>query len=302
MIPQFPEFKQLALSDKTDVEAVTHKFPPYSDFEFASLYAWDVQEQTKISQDHGNLIIRFTDYITGDFFYTFIGDNDVNNTAEKLLELSKTEGREVKLKLVPEETAKLIDTQKFSVSEDRDNFDYLIPIALLKNYDTAATYSRRKSVRKFLEDFSEHTLSPLDLQNQQVVERIQNVIIQSNKEHPERGLNNELLAITRLLKDAGTFHYITLGVFLDDVLVAFVICDIAQKNIVMGHFIKALRSVSAHLYSFLLNRMGHMLDTKGCTYLNFEQDLGLEGLRKWKTSFGSTEHLKKYIVTLANMQ
>jgi hypothetical protein len=89
MIPQFPEFKKLELSDREEIEALTQRYPLYSDFEFTSLYAWDTKEKIQISYLHQNIAIQFTDYTSGDFFYTFIGNHEVNDTAQKLLELSK---------------------------------------------------------------------------------------------------------------------------------------------------------------------------------------------------------------------
>ena len=65
MIPQFPEFKSLELSDKKDIESFTKRFPPYSDFNFVSMWSWDIKEEIRISQLNGNLVVRFTDYLTG---------------------------------------------------------------------------------------------------------------------------------------------------------------------------------------------------------------------------------------------
>ncbi len=35
MLPQFPQFKPLELTDKEDIENFTKNFPPYSDFSFS---------------------------------------------------------------------------------------------------------------------------------------------------------------------------------------------------------------------------------------------------------------------------
>src|SRR5438045_3776660 len=125
MIPEFPQFKKLELSDKKNVEKFTSKFPPYSDFNFVSMWSWDIKEEMRISQMHGNLIVRFTDYTTGEPFYSFLGNTKVNETAEALLELSKKEGLPIQLKLIPEDSIKDLDLKKFKIAEDRDNFDYI---------------------------------------------------------------------------------------------------------------------------------------------------------------------------------
>ncbi len=38
MLPQFPQFKPLELTDKSDIEAITKQHLPYSDFNFVSLW------------------------------------------------------------------------------------------------------------------------------------------------------------------------------------------------------------------------------------------------------------------------
>ena len=46
-IPMFPTFKRLELSDYEDVVALTKGLPPYSDFDFGSMYAWNFTENHK---------------------------------------------------------------------------------------------------------------------------------------------------------------------------------------------------------------------------------------------------------------
>ena len=43
-IPDFPTFRPLAVSDRSLVESATSPFPPYSDFGFTSLWAWNTDE------------------------------------------------------------------------------------------------------------------------------------------------------------------------------------------------------------------------------------------------------------------
>ena len=47
-----------------------------------------------------------------------------------------------------------------------------------------------------------------------------------------------------------------------------------------------------HLYATALH-----LEKRGVKYFNIEQDLGIDGLRKWKTSYQPVFFLKKYKIT-----
>src|SRR6185436_18619332 len=106
MIPEFPEFKKLELTDKEEVEKFTSKFPPYSDFNFVSMWSWDIKGEMRLSMLNGNLVVRFTDYLTGELFYSFLGNSKVNETAEMLINFSRKEGLGAKLRLVPEDSIK----------------------------------------------------------------------------------------------------------------------------------------------------------------------------------------------------
>ena len=73
MIPKFPQFKKIELSDRVDVEAHTSLFEPYSDFEFTCLWTWDMKGERMISELNNNLVVRFTDYNTHNPFLSFLG-------------------------------------------------------------------------------------------------------------------------------------------------------------------------------------------------------------------------------------
>ena len=63
MITQFPDFKPLELFDKKYIETFTVQFPPYSDFNFTSIWAWNTNDKFQISNLNGNLVVLFYDYL-----------------------------------------------------------------------------------------------------------------------------------------------------------------------------------------------------------------------------------------------
>src|SRR3989344_3847914 len=118
MIPQFPDFKKLELKDKDEICGLTAQYPPYSDFDFVSMWSWDFKEEIRISSLKGNLVVRFTDYITGEPFYSFLGTKEVNETTDILLNKSSEEGLTPKLKLIPEVAIHELDTTFFLTKSD----------------------------------------------------------------------------------------------------------------------------------------------------------------------------------------
>lgn len=124
MIPSFPHFRDLRSHDKEVIESFTSQFPPYSDFNFTSLWCWNVSEKIQVSELRGNLVVRFTDYVTGEPFYSFCGSSAADETATALIALACAEGLPSVLKLVPSEAVATL-SNKFCVTEDPDNYDYI---------------------------------------------------------------------------------------------------------------------------------------------------------------------------------
>lgn len=295
MIPQFPEFKKLEFSDKADVEALTLKFAPYSDFNFMSMWSWDTKGSMQLSMLNENLVVKFSDYVTGEAFYSFLGTNRVNETARILLEKAKQNGIEVCLKLIPEVVARELETINFQIIEDKDNDDYILSTDVLRNYHTPKTRSRAKSVRKFKRNFVPRT-ELLDLNKTEIKNGIQSVFELWAKHHryEKSVVQKELVAINRFIEHPDKKRILTIGIFIGEELVGFCFTELLPGGYAMAHFWRVNLIVSTDLYAYLMQENGRVLSEHGCDFMNIEQDLGLPNLRKWKTSYGSDIFLKKF--------
>ena len=90
-LPLYPTFKKLELSDKEIFEEHTKKFPPYSDYNFVSIWSYNTEDNVTFSFLNDNLVMKLNDYITNEPFYTFLGTNKAEETINNLLILSDTE-------------------------------------------------------------------------------------------------------------------------------------------------------------------------------------------------------------------
>ena len=148
MIPTFPEFKKLELSDRAEVEKITKRFQPYSDFNFISMWSWDVKKEMGLSVLNDNLVVRFSEYLTGEPFYSFLGTQKVDETAECIINLSVQSGLSPDLSLVPELAVSYFDAKKFSVSEQRDQFDYIFDLRIISELKGAKFSNKRNLINK----------------------------------------------------------------------------------------------------------------------------------------------------------
>ena len=88
MIPNFPNFKKLEYNDRSAVERFTKDFPPYSDFNFSSMWAWDFNETFKLSILNDNLVLLLKECISDKHYFTIIGKNKISQAIAELVQFS----------------------------------------------------------------------------------------------------------------------------------------------------------------------------------------------------------------------
>jgi uncharacterized protein len=294
MIPVFPSTKRLELADKQEVEKITYQFEPYSDFNFVSMWSWDVDEDTEISILNDNLAVKFRDYISGDQSWSFIGNSKLAESAKLLLGYS--EG----LKLIPEFMAKELSADSgLKVWEDDDNKDYILGVENLISLSGNKFGPKRNFVNRFKRLYGDKvTVKSFDLSEQknkdQVLRNFDDWRVKSRKSEEET--EREFRAVRKLLTGAGSLKLSAMGLFLTGELKAFSIDEVVQSGYAMIHYEKADPELEG-IFAFLKQQSALEMNKLGCKYINYEQDLGLTGLRKAKTAWNPVNFLKKYVIS-----
>jgi len=302
MIPTFPEFKKIEISDQAEIENFTKDFPPYSDFDFVALFCWDVNEKRKISMLNGNLVVRSTCDMTGKEFLTFLGVQQVTETVRELLRYSQKAGLKRELRMIPQETTNFCSdhTLRLRIKEDRDNFDYIYSLDDLRNY-ADPKYSRiRNKYKKFLKEYEHHhrivefEISDKDFQGHLAY------LWKEWCDVKEMYSEKESVAFHRLIGNASSFDLMNIMIFVDDTPIGFSINNIINGGYAINCFTK-----TSFLYrganQLLMSETARGLISRGCKFLNFEEDLGLPGLRRAKETYKPTFFLKKYNVKKSSL-
>ena len=303
MIPVFPVFKKLDLTDKEEFERKTNCFPPYSDYNFVSLWCYDTKQDVEISILHDNLVIKFLDYITTKPFYSFLGKNQLDNTIDTLLKFSKENNLPLDLKLIPEVCVDTLkDSRNYIVVEDRDNFDYILSTKELYELEGNIKRNFVNRSNRFKKSYN-HSVVILDLTKASAKDEVLNLFYlwkkQKNQPRTEAEDDltvNELIAVKRLLDNANLLNLYAVGIYSNSSLIALSINELVQDNYAMSHFEKADTSYTG-VFQYLKHITAELLYKLGALYLNYEQDSGIEGLRQAKESYHPAFFLKKYIIS-----
>jgi len=300
MIPTFPEFKKVDIDDREAVESHTHRYPPYSDFNFTSLLAWDTNGERMISELNRNLIVRFTDYSTHEPFLSFLGSNEILHTTQSLMSYARTCSLPETLKLVPEISTRGLVEAGFRVKEDRDNFDYIYDIAKLTTFTGKNLERKRTSVNKFKRENQEAQFEILNLVKKDVRRNILNTIHIWKKRKEQKGKSiksdNEFIAINRLCKTMNKNGFLVTAISVRGLLAAFSIDEILPDDYVICHFWKADVMYNG-VYDLLMQEKSKYFVSLGNSFINYEQDLGIPNLRFSKASFRPAKMLKKYNIS-----
>ena len=240
VIPRFPAFKPIEPTDRDEIDAFVSGFPPYSDFNFLSLFCWDTRGVHALSRHHGNLVVRFSDYVTGTPFYSFLGISSVHETAEDLVALSTRDGIDPMLRLVPETSvfaggSTLRDA--FVVEEDADSHDYIFDIGEFLGLKGRIYKNKRRHIAAFQERHPGVRLETLDPTDQGVCRELWTVWECWEGSHETAWCcSSERAAFARALDHATEFDIRVMGLRIDGKLAGFNLNEAVHDGYSMGHY------------------------------------------------------------------
>lgn len=298
------KFKKISLEDRKKIESITSGYSPYSDYNFTSLWCWDTNKELQIAFFRTSLIVKFTDYITGEPFYSFMGDGSPQEVYKEIISILEYSRERLYVKLVPEGVANSLQVHGYNISQDRDNFDYIFLLPTLINYTGNRLRAKRNYLHRFKRFYPEAKSRILDLSDLSTKKAVVSTFFSwsSCKHIDQEEITREYSAISNLLSHSRIFNLVSLGVFFHGKMIGFSINEVLNNNYSILHFEKADYKTYIGIYPYIMSQTARILFEKySSMYLNYEQDLGIEGLRKAKISYMPSFFLKKYTINSERM-
>ena len=247
----------------------------------------------------GNLIVMFSDYVTGSPFLSLIGDTRIDDTAKQLLAFSAATGLGSELKLVPKTVADLLNQDHFVIEEDRDNFDYIFSMTKLADYKGNSLMRQRSDCNRFMRVVPSFRVESISLSDEAMKNAAYALFERwSEQKGKAADSDHERVAFRRCIESAANLDLVAVGLFVDSRLVAFSVVGLLQAGFCIGHFEKAESTKYPGIYAFLRKQVALTMLSLGIKYMNFEQDLGIAGLRENKKSYAPILMLRKFRVRL----
>ncbi len=272
-----------------------------SELNFTNFFMWRHYYKNQYSIVNDFLcIISMTDE-NQPFCFFPIGDysrtGELKSTLYVLKEYFAEMGWQFRMRRVSTEQLAVLETLGFCYEsvEDRDNFDYLYLVKSLSTLTGKKLDGKRNHINKFrkLYTFEYEEISETNISDcKDILENwcIQRDYSTQSSLIAERIANLELLDNYRSLDLKGAI------IKVDGVPQAFTVGEQLNSDTAVIHIEKANADIHG-LYP-LINQQFVANQWTGLEYVNREQDLGLEGLRKAKLSYNPVGFVEKYIVVL----
>ena len=289
------DFQLLKISQKEAYQTVLLSVPNRGcEYSFANLYLWGHQQVAFL---HG--CAAFFSHFFGRSVYPYpIGNGDRRAVLEEIIADSRQRGIPCRItSVLPQDREELEQwfPGQFLIRTDRDSFDYVYGINDLADLKGRKFQKKRNHFNRFRAEHPNYTTQPLTLDNVPLAqEMVEQWYARRLEEDPHGNYLLERIAMARafrcyekldmeglLLLDEGQVLGVTLGSRL-------------SGDTFDIHFEKAREDVDGAYGAINCEFARHLrLEYPEVAFLNREDDLGLEGLRKAKLSYNPTVMVEK---------
>lgn len=286
-IVSYPNFIPLEIGH---IEVFTRAFrnnpPRISEFTFTNLYSWREAYKIKVSI-LGDFIILLSDSGPQLRLFDPIGKGDKKRIIGMILNDLKAS-----FIRIPEETAGLFyEDTGFEIKEDSNNADYLYRTEDLIALKGGKYDGKRNLIKKFRLNNTYEYVSMNAGNSDECLKFEDKWCTIKNCDRIE-GLNNERRAIGEMTAHYFDFELIGGMIKIQGNISAIALAQRLNPDTLVMHVLKAPPNVAGLYQAMLQEFLAH--EARGFSYVNLEQDLGIEGLRKSKQSYHPVEMIKKY--------
>lgn len=266
---------------------------------FVTMMMWD-HEYEIFYEIKENYMIMLHTYMNEKFFaMPFCKPEYYQDALEYMLEYASKHGFIFRIDLAVEKSKILIEKlygDKFLYLHDEDFDDYIYSKTSLESLSGKKMQKRRNHFNAFLKEHPDYIYKEIE------DEDIDNVLQCLKKwdfsRRIEESVVSEYIGIVYLLVHRHELNIKTGCIYINNKLEAFIIGSPLKHNTIQIHVEKAnkdIRGLYVAIGKFFLEH-----NYEGYEFVNREEDMGLESLRKAKQALHPVKMLKKYTIILNN--
>jgi len=290
--------KKLTLDDQTLFNKYFEEFKPaISEYTFSNLFVW--QKSRKIEYAiYNDILIIVAHHKNQSYFMPPIGKFDTASLYLELLNYAIKNGLPPLFKRVPENDAKIVSNTNLKVVEDPDNSDYIYSTENLAFLKGRKYSNKRAWIKKFESEYYHRYLQYTDECKDSCIKLLKDWI--DNREDNGYEVQDEFDAIVSLLENYRYFKIPGATICIDcdgkKEIVAFTFGEKLNNDTFVIHFEKA-SSKFIGSYQAINKYFAEKEILGNFKYINREQDLSIEGLKRAKRSYYPIKIASKFIIT-----
>ena len=277
-------FERLAIERKPEIDGLLHRAAHRGcAFSFATLYLWGRQCAARVGDD----LLLFS-HFRGKTMYPYpVCPGSARDAVELLIADSQERG--IPLRLSGLNTQDVEDLERwypgrFRFHCGRDGHEYVYAIDDLADLKGKKYQPKRNHINRFLSEYPDAVIRPLDESTLPDAKNLADRWYQ--RRTAEEDAQIELVALNRAFANWQALELEGLVLYVGDQVVAMAIGSFLGEDTVDVHFEKADLDYNG-AYAVINRAFARHIREKypQVKFLNREEDMGLEGLRKAKLSY-----------------
>lgn len=286
-----------------DCKNILDKYFDLVDYEaceycFTTLYMWKDLYNTKYYVEDDFAIVAGEYENKGFIILPLAKKENMNKAFDFIIKNFEKQHKQIHLKAINKEVVEYLQSvygDRFEYIEERNNFDYIYNGESLRTLAGRKNQKKRNHLNSFVKEYGDR-VEYKKLEESDFDECI-NLLKEWSKDKEESiELDSEFKAIKRIFKNYEKLKD-TLkisGIYIDSKLEAFSIGEMLNDNMAVIHVEKANADIRG-LYPYI-NQQFLLNEFSDVEFVNREEDLGIEGLRKAKLSYHPVKFAEKYTV------
>ena len=256
------------------------------EFSFCNLYLWGRQSFATVE----NHIILFSQFDRRTVYPYPLGSGNVKPALDAIIADSRARGIPCRITGLVGDAANIIEELypgKFRFHCDRSSYDYVYDINDLAELKGKKYHGKKNHLNRFVEICEGYKVLPISENTAPYAKRMAEVWYESKiKENPDGDYLMECAAIDKALRDYGRLEIEGIVIVHNDEPLAFTMASRLSNDTFDVHFEKARADVNG-AYTAINYEFARYLSDKypDVKYLNREEDMGIEGLRRAKESY-----------------
>ena len=290
------DFQKLTLSQREEYNAVLFPCPPRGcEYSFANVSLWGLQ---KVAFLHG--CIAFFSHFYGRSVYPYpIGNGDRRAVIEEILQDAQDRGIPCRIAGMTDLDREELETWfpgKFLLKSSRNSYDYVYAIDDLADLKGKKLQKKRNHTNRFRAEHPDYAVVPLTSCNMPMAQHMINDWFTTRlREDPDGDYMLENIALAKACRCYDELGMDGIMLMEGNQVLAVTMGSRMASDTFDIHFEKAREDVDG-AYTVVNQEFARYLRLKypDIAYLDREDDMGLEGLRKAKLSYHPHHMISKH--------